>query len=120
MAVMVAVTDSEEGAIALAAATLEARRRDTELLVADLRLGPVESPEGTDGVRTTVLEREPDVDVGDHVLRLLETRDDVELLVIGVKRRTPVGKLVLGSLSQRLLLEADVPVLAVKKPAQAR
>ena len=35
-------------------------------------------------------------------------------LVIGIKRRTPVGKAILGSVSQRLLLNSPVPVLAVK------
>ena len=38
----------------------------------------------------------------------------VQRLVIGIKRRTPVGKALLGSVSQRLLLEAPVPILAVK------
>ncbi|WP_344994490.1 universal stress protein, partial [Tsukamurella soli] len=35
-------------------------------------------------------------------------------LVIGVKRRSPLGKAVLGSVSQRLLLHSPIPVLAVK------
>jgi nucleotide-binding universal stress UspA family protein len=44
----------------------------------------------------------------------LATAAGASPLVIGTKRRTPVGKLVLGSTVQRVLLDAAMPVLTVK------
>jgi nucleotide-binding universal stress UspA family protein len=38
----------------------------------------------------------------------------VDLLVLGIRHRTPVGKLILGSTEQQILLDAPRPVLAVK------
>ena len=42
-----------------------------------------------------------------------------EVLVIGLRRRTAVGKLLLGSAAQRILLAVECPVLAVKGPPAA-
>ncbi len=39
-----------------------------------------------------------------------------DLLVIGARRRSPMGKAFLGSVAQNLILDADVPVLVVKSP----
>ena len=60
------------------------------------------------------------IDQVDHGSDLIDafhdcvTRTGARMVVIGLRKRSPVGKLVMGSNAQRLLLDLDVPVLAVK------
>lgn len=120
MSVLVAVTDSPEGEHALHAAADEARALGTDLVAVNLRLGRLDVSGLRDDVVVTVVERSPSTSPADVVLRVLaERRADVDRLVVGVRRRSPVGKALLGSVSQRLLLEAPVAVLAVKLPEGA-
>jgi nucleotide-binding universal stress UspA family protein len=52
-------------------------------------------------------------DLGGSLVRLAD-QVDAEILVIGARRRSPVGKALLGSVAQTVILEANVPVLVVK------
>jgi nucleotide-binding universal stress UspA family protein len=52
-------------------------------------------------------------DAGEEIQELAESLP-ASLLVIGLRKRTPVGKLIMGSTAQEILLTVDCPVLAVK------
>ena len=52
-------------------------------------------------------------DAAEELIRTAETTN-ADFIVIGLRRRSPVGKLLLGSNAQRVLLDAACPVLAVK------
>jgi nucleotide-binding universal stress UspA family protein len=53
------------------------------------------------------------VEPADELIKVSESSPDA-MIVIGLRRRSPVGKLLLGSNAQRVLLDASCPVLAVK------
>jgi nucleotide-binding universal stress UspA family protein len=118
-----------EGEAALAASIAEARLRQADLVVVNshrAHVGDADAHERLqvelEEVRARVAEAGVAVDVR-HPETGLEASDDLlhiaeevaaELVVIGLRRRTPVGKLILGSNAQRILLDAPCPVLAVK------
>ena len=54
-------------------------------------------------------------DLGDALLGLVDAVG-ADLLVIGARRRSPVGKALLGSVAQTVILQANLPVLVVKAP----
>ncbi|WFG45370.1 universal stress protein [Pseudonocardia alni] len=52
-------------------------------------------------------------DGGDPAEAILDlaAQEDAQLLVVGVRRRSPVGKLLTGSTAQRIILDSPIPVL---------
>jgi len=117
MPVVVGVLSTPEGTRALAAAVTEAARRSTALV-----LVPGRSDEGVQPALEVA--REAGVDArlapaseeNEFAARLVEAaeRTAADVVVIGLRRRSPVGKLILGAGAQRILLDAPCPVLAVK------
>ncbi|WP_458316341.1 universal stress protein [Mycolicibacterium brisbanense] len=118
------------GRAALEHGIAEARRRDTGLLVINATSGDAyvdtrfartgEIHDVEEQLRASGVEFELQRPVGvDTVGELLTAMDraDADLLVIGIRHRSPVGKLLLGSVAQQLLLECPKPVLAVKPDA---
>jgi len=128
MTVLVGFVPTAAGEVAFAAGLDEARRRGEDLLVLNSPRGgapvstdvaPPEVIEGLTaradaaGVRLTIVQDAHRGDLADEVLRAADDAD-ASVIVIGLRRRSPVGKLILGSSAQRILLEAERPVLAVK------
>ena len=52
-------------------------------------------------------------DVAQEILRVA-AETDAAVVVIGLRHRTPVGKMIMGSVAQQVLLDAHCAVLAVK------
>lgn len=56
-----------------------------------------------------------EVDLSEQVITLAET-SEAELVVLGLRPRSATMKLLLGSYTQRILLDAPCPVVTVKAP----
>jgi nucleotide-binding universal stress UspA family protein len=126
--IIVGYTPTPEGVAALEHGIAEAHHHGDELLVvnvsatsdpsattfaSDAQLAEVQQRLASEGVAFTLRQLVRGKDAADEILDL-EKDQHVRGIVIGVRHRTPVGKLLLGSNSQRILLEAQSPVIAVK------
>lgn len=119
MTVLVAHLPTKESAAALRAGAEEARRRSEDLLVFDLGDRPdtdltEDALEAGTGVTVRVEQRDPRQPDAAGALLDAAARHDASVIVLGVRHRSPTGKLLFGSLAQQILLDAVVPVLAVK------
>lgn len=127
MTVVVGYTPNEFGQIALAHGIDQARKRGTDLVVvnatrgdayADSRYAGKEQIADLDrGLASAevdyAIRQSIGPDVAEQVLSVVE-EVSAELLVIGIRHRTAVGKMLMGSVAQRLLLDSTAPILAVK------
>jgi nucleotide-binding universal stress UspA family protein len=56
---------------------------------------------------------------GDATQSLVKAADDADLLVLGIRGRSPAAGLLLGSVSQACAASASCPVVLVKRPDDA-
>jgi nucleotide-binding universal stress UspA family protein len=128
--IVVGYVPKPEGRAALRRAVEEAKLRDSRLVVVNSHRGgrefdngdAVKSEQELEEVRNELQSSDVPYEVRQLVRGLDPAEDlvglasevDADLIVIGLRRRTPVGKLILGSNAQRVLLDAQCPVLAVK------
>ncbi|MGW6172424.1 universal stress protein [Arthrobacter sp. NPDC055138] len=128
MSILVGYVPTPVGEAAVAAGIAEAKLRNEELLIVNstregalvdktvasesdiLRL---KTAADAAGVIAEVLRPTHRDDLAEEILELARERE-VSLIVIGLRQRSQVGKFIMGSHAQRILLQADRPVLAVK------
>ena len=129
-AVVVGYVAKPEGESAVEQGIAEARLRGVNLIVVNSQRGgrgydddaSLRTEQDLTALEAKLKESGVDHEVR-HLVRGFEPAEDLisiaeasgaDLIVIGLRRRTPVGKLILGSNAQRILLDAPCPVLAVK------
>lgn len=130
MTIVVGWIPTREGRAALRKAGREAQLRGTRLLIVQSGGGGREfGAEDTQAFEDVLGQVGQELDaVGlEHEVRQISSENDqaedlidvaeeesADLIVIGLRRRSAVGKLILGSNAQRILLDSAAPVLAVK------
>ena len=130
MTVLLAYIHTPDGDAALAAAVEEARWRATKAVVVNVTRpvvevdSPMSAEQTLDAVAALFKVAGVDVEIRqlpaspDRAGAILAVMSEVqpELVVIGMHKRNPVGELIIGSTSQRILRGAECPVLVVKAP----
>lgn len=131
MSIIVGYVPTPVGKAALDAAIAESKLRNEELLIVNSsREGTlvdkntassddwkeVEAVVSAAGIDSQIIESTYRDDLTEEFLRIATERK-ASLIVIGLRQRTQVGKFIMGSHAQRILLQADRPVLAVKANA---
>ncbi len=128
MKILVGYIPTPEGIAALDYAMAEAKHNDAGLTVLNTgKNGDYADPQFASSADMDALEAQlSELGVSHEILQptdgkpaaeaMVETAAEIhaDLIVIGIRRRNPVGKLIAGSTAQAILLNADCPVVGVK------
>jgi hypothetical protein len=108
--IVVGYPPTPAGRAALTTATTEARRSDRPLVVVNTSRGDaLDDPAFAQAANQEVRGRE----AADELIDVLE-EVGAEFCVIGIRCRSAVGKMVLGSNAHRILMDSPCPVLTVR------
>ncbi|HEX7352788.1 universal stress protein [Brachybacterium sp.] len=113
MSVLVAGTDTPAGQAAYRFGIEEARRRGEDVVL--FLMSGTHTPSPDLGEVVERVERPDERDhspTGDLIDRA--EQDDISAVVIGVRHRSAVAKLFLGSSAQQIILESNKPVICIK------
>jgi Universal stress protein family len=120
--IVVGYSPRPEGRAALKRALIEAKLRAAALVVVntspDADAAGLTEQLATSGVSYEIRTAADTQDSAEELIRIAEATG-ADFIVIGLRRRSPVGKLLLGTNAQRVLLDAACPVLAVKAEPDA-
>ena len=130
MTILVAYVPRPEGRAALDKGIEIAKRRQEPMLIVnaspggqqeDVSLAPgfeveqIEAQLAAQGIQGEFKQFVRGKNAVEEINDLVETRD-ISVLIISLRKRTAVGKLLLGSMAQEILMTIPCPILAVKAP----
>ena len=131
MSILVGYVPTPEGAVALDQAIEQAQLRATSMVVVNVAIGSnfadVTFADEKDldavrqrlteaGIEYTVKQIVGATDVSGEILALAES-EAVDLIVVGLRRSSPFGSVLLGSNAQRIILSAPCAVLSIRPKA---
>jgi nucleotide-binding universal stress UspA family protein len=129
MTVVVGYVPDQTGYLAVTEALNQAKLRESAIVVVNVvPHGSFATPTAADELDVDALSRrleesgvefeirhrvEGTLSISEEILAAAEDAG-AELIVVGLRRRSPVGKALLGSTAQQVILSATCPVLSVK------
>ncbi|MFI6374434.1 universal stress protein [Streptomyces sp. NPDC050546] len=127
MTIVISYSPSPSGEAALAAGITEAQLRGTDAVIVNVSHGNIDSgrkvatpaqlaaaQQRAADAGVAVTTTQPDDALPHYAITRTVQEIDAELLVIGLRKRSAVGKIVTGSLARELLLNPPCDIYAVR------
>lgn len=134
MTIVVAYTPTPAAEAALAFGISEAKLRGERLIVvnssrgtarvdarlaSDVQLGNLDAQLASSGIDYLLEQLNRGKEAVEEILDTAQ-RLEASMIVIGTRHRSPVGKFIMGSTAQQIILDSPVPVVAVKATTEGQ